>query len=107
MTTGADWDLREKAELAEQAIAGCFYESDFEVIEQQCCYDSAIFEPAWCRFFEDDSDPSNPRPRAERVYPWDIIYSEEESVAGKQGAGPDEILPGQLPDGAPALGSAQ
>jgi hypothetical protein len=83
VTTGADWDLREKAELAEQAIAGCFYESDFEVIEQQCCYDSAIFEPAWCRFFEDDSDPSNPRPRAERVYPWDIIYSEEESVAGK------------------------
>ena len=82
VTTGGEWDLREKAELTEQAIAGCFYETDFESTEQEAVYDSAQFEPGWVRFYEDDQDPRNPRPMAERVFPWDVLYAEEESIHG-------------------------
>lgn len=83
VTTGEDWDFREKAELTEQAIAGCFYETDFDVIEQRCAYDSAIFEPGWAYFYEDDSDPANPRPAAERVMPWEVEYSDEDALYGE------------------------
>jgi hypothetical protein len=83
VTTGAEWDLREKAELTEQALEGVFQETDFRVVAQAVAYDSAKYEPGWAYFFEDDTDQENPRPGVERAFPWEVIVSDEDALYGK------------------------
>lgn len=77
LTSGADYDLRRKAEKLNKFGKGLLHASDFYKIAPQLFRDGAIFGTGIGKIFTQDK-----RIRCERVYPWEIYLDHQESFYG-------------------------
>jgi hypothetical protein len=77
-TTGADWDLQERAELLTQFTDGIAYENDFRELAVDCAEDSMILGTGVEKSYLDRG-----RVVTERIFPLEILVDDEDGLYGK------------------------
>jgi len=80
LTSGADYDVRRKAEKLNKFGKGCLHQSNAYRIAPTIERDAAIFGTGCLHVY---SDAETGRIRSERVYPWEILVDDVEAMYGE------------------------
>ena len=82
ITTGADWDMQQRAKNLEKFSDGALYETGIYDTWQRTVLDSAIWPFGAVTMEIDDLDPEKPRLSASRTFPWELLYDDDDAVYG-------------------------
>jgi len=81
VTSGADWDLQQRARELEKFVDGQFYELGIYEIMPQVMLDTCIFGTGFLKFFIHGNGKAA-RIKCERVFPWEIVIDDQEGLYG-------------------------
>ena len=79
LTDGGNWEQRQKAQNLEKLLDGCFYEGDFYEKMEDAFRDGAIFGTGFIKTY---IDSVTRRVVYEKVFPWEIVVDDGESLYG-------------------------
>lgn len=79
LTTGGNFEQRQKAQNLETFVDGCYYEADFYAKMESAFRDGAIFGTGFIKTY---LDPVTRRVVYEKVFPWEIVVDDGESLYG-------------------------
>lgn len=82
VTSGADYDLQDKAEQAEKFVDGIFYDADVYELAQQLALDSAVFPFGVVKLYDKEDDEGGHHVGIQRIFPWEVLADEEEAAYG-------------------------
>lgn len=77
-TTGAGWEMRQRAEKLTQFVEGVEYEQDFESTADAICRDAILFGNATLKVFDEDGEVC-----IERVLPGELFVDAYDAREGK------------------------